>query len=63
MQDVTEALESKANKQSVANALHRKANRVDMDTALETKVENDQFAKLMDLVETKVDDNLFKDIH
>jgi hypothetical protein len=31
VEDMNEALQGKANKQSVANALHRKANRTDVD--------------------------------
>jgi hypothetical protein len=34
-----EAMQTKANKQSVANALHRKVNRTDLDTALTTKAD------------------------
>ena len=55
MEDMQEALEGKASKQSVANALHRKANRCDLEAALEAKADASDVEKVCGLLEGKAE--------
>ena len=53
--EMEEALQTKANKQSVANALHRKVNRSDMETALSTKADISEVQLLTNAMDMKAE--------
>lgn len=61
--DVNEALATKASKDSVINALHRKANKAETDSIIKSKVDIEDFQNLMNSLNNKVDINEFEKLH
>jgi hypothetical protein len=53
--EVNEALSTKASKESVISALHRKANKTETESLLNIKVDMEDFNKLVNLVNNKLD--------
>jgi hypothetical protein len=55
LNDVNEALNTKASKESVINALHRKANKNEIEALLKNKVDLEEIQNIIDLINNKVD--------
>ncbi len=61
--DVNEALATKASKDSVINALHRKANKAETDSMIKAKVDIEDFQAILNSLNNKVDINEFEKLH
>lgn len=55
LNDVNEALNTKASKESVINALHRKANKNEIEALLKNKVDLEEIQNIISLINNKVD--------
>jgi len=55
LNDVNEALNTKASKESVINALHRKANKNEIEALLKNKVDLEEIQNIIELINNKVD--------
>ncbi|CDW81229.1 UNKNOWN [Stylonychia lemnae] len=58
--EIEQAIDQKANKQSVAQALHRKANRPDIDTVLAKKADLSDLQRVIAALENKIDITSFE---
>lgn len=59
LNDVNEALASKASKESVINALHRKANKAETEAMIKSKVDIEDFQNIINSLNNKIDINEF----